>query len=81
MRYFFGPIVFVLGVLMMKYSVKLTEFTGTVAFAEKYLRAGLAGTYTWYKLLGLFFCILSVLWTFGILDFSFVETVVTGVGE
>ncbi len=65
---------------MMKYTVKLTEFTGTVSFAEKYLRGGLAGTYSWYRLVGFVFCILAVLWIFGVLNLNFIESVVTGVG-
>lgn len=81
MRYVFGPIVFILGILLMKYTVKVTQITGSVGFAEKYLRGGLAGTYTWYRLLGLLFCILAVAWTFGLLDFSFVSTILSGPGQ
>ncbi len=66
---------------MMKYTVKLTEFTGTIRFAEKYMRDGFAGTYTWYRLVGLLFCILAVLWIFGVLNFGFIETVVSGPGS
>ncbi len=69
MRFFLAPLVFVLGILIMKYSVPLTDqFTGKIDLAEKYLGSGIgAGTYTWWKLFGLGLCILSVLWLFGML--------------
>ena len=38
MRYIFGIIFIIIGVLMMRYTVEITEFTGKVDFAEKYLR-------------------------------------------
>ncbi|MCC7356073.1 MAG: hypothetical protein IT410_00445 [Candidatus Doudnabacteria bacterium] len=81
MRFILAPLLFALGVLMMKYTVKVTEFMGTVGFAEKYMRSGFAGTYTWYRLVGLLFCILAVLWIFGVLNFSFLEAVVSGPGS
>ena len=65
MRFFLSPLVFVAGILLMKYSVQVTNVTGKIAFAEKYLGTGIgAGTYTWWKLFGLGLCILSVLWLF-----------------
>lgn len=68
MRFILAPLVFGLGVLLMKYSVQVTNFTGKISLAEKYLGAGIgAGTYTWWKLVGLGFCILSVLWLFNML--------------
>ena len=60
--------VFVAGILMMKYAVPITNTTGKFEMAEKYLGGGLgAGTYTFYKLFGLAMCILSVLWLFNML--------------
>ncbi len=68
MRFFLAPLVFVAGVLIMKYSVKVTNMTGKIDFAEKYLGTGIgAGTYTWWKLVGLGLCIISVFWFFGML--------------
>lgn len=68
MRFFFAPIIFVLGVLIMRYTVPITNFTGKIDFAEKYLGTGIgAGTYTWWRLFGLLLCILSVLWLFNML--------------
>jgi hypothetical protein len=66
MRFFFSPLVLALGVLIMKYTVQVTNMTGKIDFAEKYLGTGIgAGTYTFWRLFGLGLCILSVLWLFG----------------
>ncbi len=71
MRFILAPLVFLAGVLLMKYSVDVTNMTGKIDFAEKYFSAGLgAGTYTWWKLVGLGFCILSTLWFFNLLPKS-----------
>jgi hypothetical protein len=66
MRFFFSPLIFIAGILVMKYSVTITDqFSGKIDLAEKYLGTGVgAGTYTWWKLFGLILCILSVLWLF-----------------
>ncbi len=70
MRFFLAPLVMVIGIAMMRYTVQITDFTGKLDFAEKYLAGGLAaGTYTWWRLVGLFFTILGALWLFGMLDF------------
>ncbi len=69
MRYILGIIIIALGVLLMKYSVKVTEFTGQIDFAEKYLAAPLAGTYTWWKIVGITLIILSLAWMFGYFKF------------
>lgn len=69
MRFVLAPIVFALGILIMKYTVQVTNVTGKFDWAEKYLSGGLgAGTYTWWRLFGLCICILSVLWLFGRLE-------------
>jgi hypothetical protein len=68
MRFIFAPIVFFLGILIMKYTVQVTDMTGKIDFAEKYLGIGVAaGTYTFWRLFGLGICILSVFWFFGML--------------
>lgn len=69
MRFLLSPLVFVLGIFCMKYSVQITDqFTGKIDLAEKYLGAGIgSGTYTFWKLFGLGLCILSVLWIFNML--------------
>jgi hypothetical protein len=75
MRYILSPLVFFLGILLMKYSVQITEqFTGRIDMAEKYLGVGIgAGTYTLWRLVGLLFCILSVLWLFNLLPQGMVQ--------
>ncbi len=74
MRYVFGPLIIVLGVLMMKYSFWITQQTGKIDFAERYLAAPLAGTYTWWKIVGLIFIILALAWMGGFLDFGSATT-------
>ena len=68
MRFLFGIIFIILGILMMRYTVAITEFTGKVDFAEKYLHGGLAGTYTWWRLVGLFLIVVAALWMSGFLS-------------
>jgi hypothetical protein len=69
MRFILGPILVAVGILMMKYTVKITEFTGKIDFAEEYLGKGLAaGTYTWWRLVGLVMAILGAMWFLGMLD-------------
>ncbi len=72
MRFIFAPLLFVIGVLIMKYSVQITDqFSGKIEFAEKYLGVGVgAGTYTWWKLFGLVMCVISVLWLFNMINFG-----------
>ena len=72
MRFFFSPLLFVAGVLIMKYSVQITDqFSGKIDMAEKYLGTGIgAGTYTWWKLFGLGMCVISVLWLFNMIKFG-----------
>ena len=73
MRFFLAPLVFIFGILCMKYSVFITDnLTGKIDFAEKYLGTGIgSGTYTWWKLFGLAMCVLSVMWVTGFLKFGF----------
>jgi len=72
MRFFLAPLLFVVGVLIMKYSVQITDqFSGKIDMAEKYLGSGIgAGTYTWWKLFGLAICVISVLWLFNMINFG-----------
>ena len=68
MRFFLSPLVFIAGVLIMKYTFQITNMTGKIDLAEKYLGTGLGNsTYTWWRLVGLAMCILSVLWLFNML--------------
>lgn len=69
MQFIFGPLLIVLGITMMRYTVQITNFTGQIDFAEKYLGGGIAaGTYTWWRLWGLIACLLGAMWMFGLLS-------------
>jgi len=66
----FGSIVGVIcGFLILKYSVKITDNMGRIQWAEEHLKGGLAGTYTFYRLLGLIIMVFSLLNMFGGLGF------------
>ena len=41
MRFILSPLVFILGILLMKYNVQVANTTGKIDFAEKYLGAAL----------------------------------------
>jgi hypothetical protein len=70
-HFILGLLVFIAGILLMKYTVQITGVTGQVDLAEKYLGGGFgAGTYTFWRLLGLLFCILGWLWFFNLLPKS-----------
>jgi hypothetical protein len=64
-----GLIVIAIGLLLIKYSVRVADNTGRIEFAEKWFKAPLAGTYTWWKIVGLAVMVLGVLWVFGFIDF------------
>ena len=49
--------------IIMVYRAKLKEFTGEIAFAEKYL--GVGGTYNLFILIGMVVFIFSVMYMFG----------------
>jgi len=68
-RIILGLLIIAGALAMMKYSVQLTNITGKIELAEKYLGAPLAGTYTFYKIFGLFLMVLAVLWIFGVFSF------------
>ena len=73
MRYFLGPLVIAGGIAIIKYSFWITQQTGKIDFAEKYLASPLSGTYTWWKLVGLFFIVIALCWMGGFLDFGAIE--------
>jgi hypothetical protein len=67
MQYIFGPILVILGILFMKYTVQITNFTGEIDFAERYFGAGIgSGTYTWWRVFGLILACLGGMWFLGI---------------
>jgi hypothetical protein len=69
MRFIYATIGIIIGFLFIKYSVQLTETLGRMDWAEQYLKGGMAGTYSMYRLLGLAFIIISILHIFGLFGF------------
>lgn len=63
LRFLVAPLLMVVGVVIMKYSVHIADFFGKADWAERYLPAG---SYTMYKLIGLGFCIIGLLWMLGV---------------
>ena len=70
MRFIVGPLMVVAGVLMMKYTVWITNQVGKVDFADRWLPYPLAGTYSWWRIVGLVMIVVAFLWMFGFLDFG-----------
>lgn len=69
MQFILGPLVMLLGILMMRYTVQITNFTGKIDWAEQFFSSGVgAGTYTMWRLVGLGITILGALWFFGLLS-------------
>ncbi|OGE80215.1 MAG: hypothetical protein A2660_00895 [Candidatus Doudnabacteria bacterium RIFCSPHIGHO2_01_FULL_45_18] len=69
MRFISGTIGVIIGFLLIRYTFQLTQWFGKVDWAEKYLGSGLAGTYSMYRLLGMLFIVLSLLYMFGLFGF------------
>jgi hypothetical protein len=67
MRFILAPLIVALGILIMKYTVQITNATGQIDFAERIFSGGIgSGTYTWWRLCGLGFAILGGMWFLGI---------------
>ena len=60
-----GIIGVVVGFLLIKYAVPITNNLGTIEWAEEHMRGGMAGTYSLYKIIGIVVIILSFLYMFG----------------
>ena len=69
MKFFWGLIWIVIGVLLMKYTYQIVQYFGKVPWAEQYLRGGFGGTYFMYKLIGVLLVVLALFYMFGALDF------------
>ena len=65
MRFIVSPILMVLGFLMMRYTVAITNFFGPIDIAEQYLKS-FGGTYIWWRLLGLVILLFGLLWITGV---------------
>ena len=68
MSFIYGLMGVGVGFLLVRYSVQLTDWFGRIELAERYLRGGLAGTYTMYRLVGVIFIVLSLMYMFGGFD-------------
>jgi len=65
MNIFWGLIGVTVGVLVIKYSIWITENFGTIEWAEQHLRGGMAGTISFYRIVGIVIIILSLMYMFG----------------
>ncbi|HMQ01693.1 MAG TPA: hypothetical protein PKD79_01330 [Candidatus Doudnabacteria bacterium] len=70
MRFIIGPLLIVLGILFMKYTVWITNQVGKVGFADDWLPYPFAGTYSWWRFVGLLMIVAAMLWMGGFLDFG-----------
>ena len=69
MHIFSGLIGVIIGFLLIRYSIAITDMFGKVDWAEEHLRGGLAGTYSLYRIVGVVFIILSLLYMFNAVGF------------
>ena len=69
MHIFGGIIGVIVGVLVVRYSIWITENLGRIQWAEDHLHGGLAGTYSLYRIIGVVVIILSLLYMFGSIGF------------
>ncbi len=69
MRYLLSLIMMAVGILTMKYTVKITFVTGKIGFAEKYFQT-MGGTYFWWRLVGLTLLVLGLMWFTGVFSFT-----------
>ncbi|MDP3993362.1 MAG: hypothetical protein Q8P75_00035 [bacterium] len=68
MRFLFGLIGIVAGVLIIWKTFPLVGTFGRVDWAERHLSGGFGGTYFLYKAVGFILILLSAMYWFGILD-------------
>jgi len=68
MRFVWGTIWIIIGILLMKYTYNLTQIFGRFDWAEKYFSGGFGGTYFFYRLFGLAVIIFAGLYMFGLID-------------
>jgi hypothetical protein len=69
MKYLLAPIMIALGILLMKYTVKVTFITGKIGFAEKYFQS-FGGTYAWWRIVGLAMIVIGLAWLTGVISIS-----------
>lgn len=64
MNFLGGLVGVIIGFLLIKYSVSLTETFGRIQWAEEHMHSGMSGTYSLYRVAGVVFIILSLLYMF-----------------
>ena len=69
MRFVWGIMWIVIGILLMKFTFPLVQTFGRISWAEEHLGGGLGGTFTLYKLVAVIIIILGMLYMFGGIDF------------
>jgi hypothetical protein len=69
MRFVWGVITIIIGMLVMRYNFQITNTFGKVGWAENHLGGGLGGTYVMWKLVGLLLVILGLLYMFNVMGF------------
>lgn len=65
MRFVWGIVWVLIGIALMRYTFSITNLFGKIDWAERHLTGGFGGTYTLYRLVGLFIIILAMLYMFG----------------
>ncbi|MBX4188036.1 MAG: hypothetical protein KW793_02780 [Candidatus Doudnabacteria bacterium] len=68
MKFVWGIIWVVVGILIMRYNFQLVNIFGKMGWAESYLSGGFGGTYLMYKLIGLLVVILALFYMFGSME-------------
>lgn len=63
MQYFMGFLGVVGGFFYIKYAYQISNFTGSIGFAERFLGGG--GTYIFHKVMGVLIIMLSIMYAFG----------------
>jgi hypothetical protein len=67
MRFVVSIFIFAVGFLLLKYAYQIMNFFGRIDWAEQFF--GGSGTYTFYKIAGISFIVISILYLFGAIQF------------
>jgi hypothetical protein len=65
MRFVWGIMWVIIGILLMRYTFQITNLFGKVEWAERNLQGGFGGTYTLWRIVGLAIIIIAMLYMFG----------------
>lgn len=69
MRFIWGIVWIVIGLVLIKYAYTLVGFFGHIPWAEQHIGGG--GTYTLYKIVGVVVIVLAMLYMFNAIGFIF----------